>query len=97
NHAAWEAGKVYNGGDKVSHANLVWTAKYWTQGNEPTRTADAWSLNSQVEMGWSAGVVFNGGEQTNHNGRRWEAKWWTQGDEPGKADVWVDKGAASCN
>ncbi|MGL5948877.1 MAG: carbohydrate-binding protein, partial [Aeromonas sp.] len=44
-----------------------------------------------------AGVVFNGGEQTNHNGRRWEAKWWTQGDEPGKADVWVDKGAASCN
>ncbi|MGL4895451.1 MAG: glycosyl hydrolase family 18 protein, partial [Shewanella sp.] len=93
---AWESTKVYNGGDKVSYQQLVWTAKYWTQGNQPSRSADAWQLTSQVDLGWSASVVFNGGEQTNYNGRRWEAKWWTQGEEPGKASVWIDVGAASC-
>ncbi|MGL4612507.1 MAG: carbohydrate-binding protein, partial [Shewanella sp.] len=93
---AWDPAKVYNGGDKVSYQQLVWTAKYWTQGNQPSRSVDAWQLTSQVDLGWSASVVFNGGVQTNYNGRRWEAKWWTQGEEPGKASVWIDVGAASC-
>ncbi|MGL5092981.1 MAG: glycosyl hydrolase family 18 protein [Aeromonas sobria] len=96
NQPAWQASKVYNGGDKVSHNQLVWRAKYWTQGNEPSRTADQWSLESQVDLGWNAAVVYNGGDLTNHNGRQWKAKWWTQGNEPGKNDVWVDVGAASC-
>ncbi|PKQ81797.1 glycoside hydrolase [Aeromonas sobria] len=96
NQPAWQASKVYNGGDKVSHNQLVWRAKYWTQGNEPSRTADQWSLESQVDLGWNAAVVYNGGDLTNHNGRQWKAKWWTQGNEPGKHDVWVDVGAASC-
>ncbi|MGL5359602.1 MAG: PKD domain-containing protein, partial [Shewanella sp.] len=95
-YPAWDPAQVYNGGDKVSYQQLVWTAKYWTQGNQPSRSADAWALSSQVELGWSAAVVFNGGEQTNYNGRRWEAKWWTQGEEPGKASVWFDVGPASC-
>ena len=96
NVPAWQASKVYNGGDKVSHNQLVWRAKYWTQGNEPSRAADQWALASQVELGWSATVAYNGGELTNHNGRQWKAKWWTQGNEPGKHDVWLDVGAASC-
>ena len=96
NVPAWQASKVYNGGDKVSHNQLVWQAKYWTQGNEPSRAADQWALASQVDLGWSATVAYNGGELTNHNGRQWKAKWWTQGNEPGKHDVWLDVGAASC-
>lgn len=93
---AWQSGKVYNGGDKVSHNQLVWRAKYWTQGNEPSRAADQWALESNVQLGWAASVAYNGGDVTNHNGRQWKAKWWTQGNEPGKNDVWVDVGAASC-
>ena len=42
-------------------------------------------------------MVYNGGDVTSHNGRKWKAQYWTRGDEPGKAAVWVDQGAASCN
>ncbi|WP_041210870.1 glycosyl hydrolase family 18 protein [Aeromonas jandaei] len=96
NWPAWQASKVYNGGDKVSHNQLVWQAKYWTQGNEPSRTADQWSLVSKVQLGWDANVAYNSGDLTNHNGRQWKAQYWTRGDEPGKAAVWQDVGAASC-
>ncbi|MFQ1744291.1 glycosyl hydrolase family 18 protein [Aeromonas veronii] len=96
NWPAWQASKVYNGGDKVSHNQLVWQAKYWTQGNEPSRTADQWLLVSKVQLGWDANVAYNGGEITTHNGRQWKAQYWTKGNEPGKHDVWQDVGAASC-
>lgn len=95
NHPAWNAGTIYNGGDTVSHTCLVWKAKYWTQGNEPSVTADPWALQSNVELGWDAGVAYNGGDQTTHNGRTWQAKWWTKGEEPGVASVWNDIGAAA--
>ncbi|MGL4794691.1 MAG: glycosyl hydrolase family 18 protein [Aeromonas jandaei] len=96
NWPAWQVSKVYNGGDKVSHNQLVWQAKYWTQGNEPSRTADQWTLVSKVQLGWDANVAYNSGDLTNHNGRQWKAQYWTRGDEPGKAAVWQDVGAASC-
>ncbi|WP_439840873.1 glycosyl hydrolase family 18 protein [Aeromonas veronii] len=96
NWPAWQASKVYNGGDKVSHNQLVWQAKYWTQGNEPSRTADQWTLVSKVQLGWDANVAYNSGDLTNHNGRQWKAQYWTKGNEPGKHDVWQDVGAASC-
>ncbi|MNS18532.1 Chitinase A precursor [compost metagenome] len=97
NWPAWSAGTVYNTNDKVSHNQLVWQAKYWTQGNEPSQSADQWKLVSQVQLGWNAAVAYNAGDLTNHNGRKWKAQYWTKGDEPGKAAVWVDQGAASCN
>ncbi|MGS0673781.1 glycosyl hydrolase family 18 protein [Shewanella sp. 125m-1] len=96
NHPAWQSASVYTGGDVVSHDNLVWQAKYWTQGNTPSRTADQWLLVSNVQLGWNKGVAYNGNDITMHNGRQWQAKWWTKGDEPGVASVWVDKGAAGC-
>nr|AAF00578.1 chitinase [Aeromonas hydrophila] len=97
NHPAWSASAVYNTNAKVSHKQLVWQAKYWTQGNEPSQTADQWKLLSAVQLRWNAGVAYNAGDLTNHNGRKWKAQYWTKGDEPGKAAVWVDQGAASCN
>ncbi|MNU01811.1 carbohydrate-binding protein [Aeromonas media] len=50
-----------------------------------------------MQLGWNAAVAYNAGDLTNHNGRKWKAQYWTKGDEPGKAAVWVDQGAASCN
>ena len=97
NWPVWKAASTYNSGDKVSHNQLVWQAKYWTQGNEPSQTADQWKLISPVQLGWNAGVAYNAGDLTNHNGRKWKAQYWTKGDEPGKAAVWVDQGVASCN
>ncbi|WP_421276934.1 glycosyl hydrolase family 18 protein [Aeromonas veronii] len=96
NWPVWKATSTYNSGDKVSHNQLVWQAKYWTQGNEPSRTADQWLLVSKVQLGWDANVAYNGGELTTHNGRQWKAQYWSKGNEPGKHDVWQDVGAASC-
>lgn len=96
NYPAWQTSVVYNTGNTVSHSQLVWKAKYWTQGNTPSRTADQWQLLSQVDLGWDAGVVYNGGQTTRYNGRVWKASYWTKGDVPGVAAVWVDIGAATC-
>lgn len=97
-YAAWSASKVYNGGETVSYNNLVWKAKYWTQGNKPGFGADQWELISKVSFGWRAEVVYNGGETTTYQGSTYRAKWWTQGDKPGASDVWVKTGpAAACN
>lgn len=97
NTPAWNASTVYNADTKVSHNQLVWQAKYWTQGNEPGPTADQWKLISQVQLGWNAGVAYSGGDISTHNGRKWKAQYWTKGNEPGKHAVWLDQGTASCN
>jgi chitinase len=85
------ASKVYNAGNTVSFDNLVWKAKYWTQGNQPGFGVDAWELVSQVKFNWRSDVVYNGGDTT-YNGYSYTAKWWTKGDKPGISDVWVKKG-----
>ncbi|PJG57936.1 glycosyl hydrolase family 18 protein [Aeromonas cavernicola] len=97
NWPAWQASKVYNSGDKVSHNQLVWQAKYWTSGNQPSRTADQWQLISKVQLGWDTAIAYNAGDITSHNNRQWKAKYWTRGNEPGKHEVWQDIGPASCN
>ncbi|MFZ3618250.1 glycosyl hydrolase family 18 protein [Leclercia barmai] len=94
-YAAWSSSKVYNGGDTVSFDNLVWKAKYWTQGNQPGFGVDAWELVSQVKFGWKSDVVYNGGDTTTYQGSVYRAKWWTRGDNPANSDVWVKEGAAT--
>lgn len=94
-YPAWEQGKVYTSGNKVSHLDLVWSASWWTQSQAPGQ-ADVWKLQSKVEQPWLASKVYNGGDEANHMGRRFRAKWWSQGDTPGPSEVWVDIGSASC-
>ncbi|HDT6029841.1 TPA: glycoside hydrolase [Enterobacter cloacae subsp. cloacae] len=94
-YAAWESSKIYNNGDMVSSDNLVWKAKYWTQGNKPGFNADAWELVSQVKMNWRSDMVYNGGDKTTYQGFEYRAKWWTKGDKPGNSDVWVKEGASA--
>ncbi|RXJ71572.1 hypothetical protein CS022_20395 [Veronia nyctiphanis] len=35
---AWDAGKIYNTGDQISHNGKKYEAKWWTQGQEPGTT-----------------------------------------------------------
>jgi len=94
NYPAWSASKVYTSGNTVSFDNLVWKAKYWTQGNQPGFGVDVWELMSQVKFDWRPEVVYNGGDTTTFEGNVYRAKWWTKGDKPGQNDVWVKEGAA---
>lgn len=96
NYPAWDASTIYTT-ETVSHNGLVYKAKWWTQGNEPTPTAEMWELQSDIELPWTAAAVYNGGDQVDHEGKRWEAKWWTQGSEPSESsDVWFSVGEATC-
>jgi len=94
-YPAWSSSKVYTSGNTVSFDNLVWKAKYWTQGNQPGFGAEAWELVSKVNFGWRPEVVYNGGDTTTFEGNEYRAKWWTKGDKPGQNDVWVKVGAAA--
>ena len=95
NYPAWDSGTVYTT-ETVSHNGLVYKAKYWVQGSEPTPSNEAYELVSEVDLPWNPAVAYNGNEQVNHNGSRWQAKWWAQGLEPGVDDVWINVGPAEC-
>ncbi|MEU1350662.1 lytic polysaccharide monooxygenase [Streptomyces sp. NPDC005786] len=38
--SAWDAGRVYNGGDTASLGGHTWRAKWWTQGEQPGSTGE---------------------------------------------------------
>nr|WSW68611.1 lytic polysaccharide monooxygenase [Streptomyces sp. NBC_00995] len=38
--SAWEAGRIYNGGDTASLGDHTWRAKWWTQGEQPGSTGE---------------------------------------------------------
>ncbi len=95
-YTAWAISTIYNGGDSVSHNQLVWQAKWWTKGNEPSLIAGEWQLLSEIDLVWNSNLVFVGGDEINHNGNRWRAKWWNKNEEPGVSHVWVNIGDATC-
>ena len=97
NHPAWNSAAIYNTSDTVSHAGLVWAAKWWNQNSAPTTTDGPWKLLSYVELPWDANTAYISGSELNHNGSRYRAKWWTRGEEPGLANVWQLIGVANCN
>jgi chitodextrinase len=42
--AAWDNTKVYLKGDKVSFNKAIYTAKWWTQGDQPKADGGPWTL-----------------------------------------------------
>ncbi|OCH44024.1 glycosyl hydrolase family 18 protein [Aliivibrio fischeri] len=44
---AWDASAVYTGGDQVSQAGKVWEAKWWTKGDEPSKSGE-WGVWKEV-------------------------------------------------
>lgn len=44
--AAWDSAKVYLKGDKVSFNNAIYTAKWWTQGDQPKADGGPWVVTN---------------------------------------------------
>ena len=102
NYTAWSSTRShYSGGDQVSHKNLVWQAKYWTQ-EEPTITKTDWpgdwTLLSTTELKWHPERVYVKDDEADHGQRRYRANWWTKGSNPATdtSGAWTDVGAATC-
>lgn len=96
NYPAWVNGTVYNSGDQVSNNDLVWQAKYWVNNQEPTASAGAWTLLSDVPNVWSSATAYSANSEVHHNGRKWKNDWWISGAEPGVDSVWKDQGVSDC-
>ncbi len=44
---AWDATAVYTGGDQVTYAGKTWEAKWWTQGQDPSKSGE-WGVWKEV-------------------------------------------------
>lgn len=82
-NSTWDPSAVYNTGDKVIHNGIEYTAKWWTQGQEPG-ASDVWeAFDDGSAKEWSADKAYNGGDLALYQGATYKAKWWTKGDVPG--------------
>ncbi|TMN71736.1 hypothetical protein CWB85_09935 [Pseudoalteromonas sp. S1727] len=86
----WSSSAIYQTGDQASFQGVVYTAKWWNQGEQPDNSS-AWqgTSTSDVNSDWNAGKAYQAGAEVIYQGQRYSAKWWTQGDTPGQANVWT--------
>ncbi|WP_299495357.1 immunoglobulin-like domain-containing protein [uncultured Shewanella sp.] len=98
--AAWSNDKPYHSEDTVSFAGKIWSAKWWTKGEEPGTTGK-WGVWINVEdcsgdnndegntpSVWTHSQEYSMNDTVTYNNKTWKAKWWTQGEEPGTTGEW---------
>jgi chitodextrinase len=98
---AWDAAKVYIGGDRVTSNGVVYVAQWWTREKPGSTSTGSWMAQGVLVPAAGAGVrtwtsswVYTGGETVAYNGHTWKAKWWTRNQVPGAAKgAWQDLGA----
>lgn len=82
--------KVYNSGDTVIYDGVEYTAKWWTQGEIPGKSA-VWEqkveANPDGSIPYVAGKAYVGGDVVTYNGMLYKAKWWTN-TTPGSDGSW---------
>lgn len=85
--AAWDRGKVYTTGDKVTYSGKVFRAQWWTSGEVPGSTAyGSWEELATAADGtaiWTPSRVFTTGDVVVYNGKKYKAAWWTRNQVPG--------------
>ncbi|SMC19105.1 Chitodextrinase [Andreprevotia lacus DSM 23236] len=84
----WLPTQVYLAGAKASFNGKNYTAKWWTQGQQPDTPNGAWQedANASGVQVWSATRAYNNGEQVVYDGKLYRAKWWTQNEIPGASE-----------
>ncbi len=94
---AFDASKVYSGGELVSYEGLVYRANWWTVNDAPDAT-DAFELVSDVRLGYSDSTVYSADTETIFQGNIYRANWWTRGASPlASPEIWTLIGPApSC-
>lgn len=88
----WTASTVYESDAKVMHDGRVFTALWWTSGEEPGESPyGAWAEIAETdecgdhETLWTNSRVFVEGDEVVHDGNVWAAKWWTRNQQPSAA------------
>lgn len=77
---------TYLGGETVSFQGLVYRAKWWVRGVDPSQS-QAFELVSDVLLTYDSARVYQAGDRAIYGDGVFEAKWWTRGTPPG-SDPW---------
>ncbi|GAF19752.1 chitinase [Bacillus sp. JCM 19046] len=93
---AWSSKQVYTKGDRVKLNDVVYEAKWWTKGEDPTKSGewDVWKKAADCleevpgHSEWSARTTYTKGDQVTYDGVLYEAKWWTKGENPSRSGEW---------
>ncbi|WP_105903783.1 lytic polysaccharide monooxygenase [Vibrio gangliei] len=90
NETTWDASTAYNTGDTVIYAGITYTAKWWTQGDQPD-SSNVWqAAQSSGDSEWSSDKVYTSGDTATYQGKTYKAQWWTKGDNPTQGGAWVE-------
>ncbi|UXY15452.1 hypothetical protein N8I74_00100 [Chitiniphilus purpureus] len=79
----WDAGKIYQKGDRASSSGLVYEAQWWTQGQQPGPLHGPWTVVWPDGIArWSATRAYQADDRAIFDDAVWQARWWTQGEAP---------------
>jgi len=99
----WNSGVGYGDGSYVSFNDKLYTANYYTQGENP-ETTDAWTetgicssqnyptLNCSTVAEWDTGLVYgpsNNNYDVQYDGIVYHASYWTQNNKPDQGGSWT--------
>ena len=94
---AWLATSIYTSGDVVQHEGVIYQARWWTRGWEPSDSrwgpwealgaAPAGPPTASCAAPWERGAVYTAGDVVAWEGSNYSALWWTRWQEPG-ASIW---------
>ncbi|WP_159084389.1 GDSL-type esterase/lipase family protein [Dongshaea marina] len=75
----WDPTKIYHQGDQASYQGVVYTARWWTQNNQPDISYVWEGPAPEPGSAWDPTRVYLQSEIVSYQGNRYEAKWWTRG------------------
>lgn len=98
----WNASIAYNGGDYCSYNDSLYTANYWTQGENPLTTS-SWTnagicssqnyptMDCTPIADWDTALIYGPSNldiDVQYNGIIYHAQYWTKNDIPSQGGTW---------
>ena len=87
----WDSTTAYTDGAQVTYNGIVYTAKYYNTGENPS-SSGAWQRAAEYDTDgieiWYEGMICSGGKQVSYNGTVYEARYWTN-TVPGSDTSWT--------
>lgn len=89
NAPAWDSETVYLKDDTVSYQQKVYSAKWWSENELPTKTWTAWQPITRDYHDWSKTQQYQLDEHVLFNGELFQAVYVNQGQSPTESGAWI--------
>jgi chitodextrinase len=84
---AWSPAQTYLGGERVVMNGSIWSAIWWTRGQQPGEPYGAWQemrTNLDGSTAWTPSRIFTAGDIVLYDGLAYVAQWWSRNQQPGQ-------------